>query len=237
MIAPDHDGRLDFAAPDEFVDGHAELRPLAVTQPADPGRQSLVMNPFLRQLHPASQRFVLRKQLERETIRARDVGGISAQRHPAKRSATFAEERANVFRNEAGNDKGIRHAAFLSLRPNVIAVIKRDGALLLQIEHGLHMDSHGLHGTLHILVRVTSPQREGLRQAETVGYVTIERVVRARLIRQHIWSDVAPQQFRQNVRAIPDQPDRHGLAGLARLCHKLQRRIERPGNLVAIPAL
>src|SRR5206468_12388046 len=107
MIAADHDRCLDVAALHQFIDGDAKLGAFAVTEPANPRRQSLVMNSLLRQLHPARERLVFRKQFERELVCARDVNRITTQGDPAKRAAPFAKQWADVFRNEPGNLKRV----------------------------------------------------------------------------------------------------------------------------------
>ena len=91
MIAPDHDRCLDFAALHQLVHRDAKLSAFAVTEPANSRGQSLKLNPLLSELHPARQRLVFRKQFEREFVCARDVAGITAQRHPAKRAAPLAK--------------------------------------------------------------------------------------------------------------------------------------------------
>ena len=61
MVAPDHDGRFDFAAFHQIIHGHAKLGALAVAEPANPRGQSLKLNPLSGELHPARQSLVLGK--------------------------------------------------------------------------------------------------------------------------------------------------------------------------------
>ena len=56
------------------------------------------------------------------------------------------------------------------------------------------------------------PQRQRLFERHAIRHIAIQRIVRAGLIRQHIRHDAAPHQFRQHVRAIAHQPNRHRLA-------------------------
>ena len=49
MIAADHDGRLQFARSHQTIHSHAELRPLAISQPADACRQPLEVDALARQ--------------------------------------------------------------------------------------------------------------------------------------------------------------------------------------------
>ena len=156
MVAPDHDGRFDFAALHQLVHCDAELCALAITEPANPRRQSLKVNSFSCELHPARERLVSRKQFEREPVGARDIFGIAAQRDPSKWPATFTKQRTNVFGNKPGNIECILDASLFRLRANVVSVIKSDGPFFLQSEHGLDVNAHRMHcpvdvflGTFH----------------------------------------------------------------------------------------
>src|SRR6266852_8071723 len=119
MIAPDHDWRFDFSAPNEFVDGDTKFRALAIAKPADASGQSLKVNPFFCQLHPARENFVFRKEFERKLVGARDVLRITAQRDPAKRTFPFAKKRPDVLRNKPRNVESIFDAGFFRLGANV----------------------------------------------------------------------------------------------------------------------
>ena len=107
MVAADHDRRLQFPVPHQAVDRQAELRALAVAEPADARRQSLKLDALARHRNPARQRLVVREHLEREAVGAIDVFGIARQRDPAERPAALAEERADVLGHEAGNIEGV----------------------------------------------------------------------------------------------------------------------------------
>ena len=61
MITADHDRRFDFTPFHEFAYGNAKLSALAVTEPANPRRQPLILNSLLSELHPARQRLVFWK--------------------------------------------------------------------------------------------------------------------------------------------------------------------------------
>src|SRR5271165_6573729 len=56
MIAPDHDGRLQFAVAYHLVEAQPQTYPFAVAQPADPRRQSLKVNALPSQRQPPRQR-------------------------------------------------------------------------------------------------------------------------------------------------------------------------------------
>src|SRR5712691_3714001 len=119
MVATNDDRRADFTAPNEFVHGDAELRALAIAEPANPRGQTLKLNSLLREFHPAGQNFVFWKQFERQPIGARNICGGPAERDPAERSLSFAKERTDVLRDKPGNIERIFAAGFFCLRPNV----------------------------------------------------------------------------------------------------------------------
>src|SRR5689334_17027820 len=157
MVTADHDRRRNFASPNELVHRNAELRAFTVAKPADTRRQTLEMDPLLRQLHPAGEDLILREKLERELVGARDVVRITAQSNPAEGTFPFAEERPDVFRDETGNVEGVLAAGFPGLSANVVTVIEGDRAFLLQSEHGLDMLRHRGHRAPDILVGIIDP--------------------------------------------------------------------------------
>src|SRR3954452_5449932 len=123
MIAPDRDRRFQIAALHEIVDRLAHLGAFAITEPADARRQSLKLHSIARETQPAIQRPIFGKHLQREIVSLANVLRIARQRHPAKRSFPFTEERANVLGYEARYLKRILTARIERLLTNVIAVV------------------------------------------------------------------------------------------------------------------
>ena len=76
------------------------LGPLAVAEPADPGRQALERHPRLGHLDPAPEPGVVREQVEDRLVGAPDVGRVARQRGPAERAASLAELRPDERRHE-----------------------------------------------------------------------------------------------------------------------------------------
>src|SRR5215469_5553498 len=91
MVAADDDGCFQFAARDEVIHRYSEFVALAITEPADPCGQSLEVNAFLRELDPATERFVLWKHFEDELIGTVYVRRLAGKSGPAERSAAFAK--------------------------------------------------------------------------------------------------------------------------------------------------
>ena len=147
---------------DQFVYGDAKLSALAVAEPANTRWQSLKVNPVFRELHPARQNRVFRKEFERQSVGTGDVLGISTQSNPAEWTFSFAKERADILRNKTGNIVGVLDAGILGLGANVIAIIEGDGTALLQFQHRVDVLSHRLHRTLHVSIRIFRAQRDGL---------------------------------------------------------------------------
>src|SRR5713101_546132 len=96
MVAPDHDGRLQFALGHQGIKRQAKLVPFAVAEPADARRQALKFHSLLRQLDPASEMLILRKHLQHQLICPRDIRSLARERRPAERAFAFAKERPNV---------------------------------------------------------------------------------------------------------------------------------------------
>src|SRR6185312_9796154 len=73
VIATDDDRCLDLALADHLVEGEPEQMPFLVPEPADAGRQALEADALRGVIEPAQQPFLVRKQLARLRVRARDV--------------------------------------------------------------------------------------------------------------------------------------------------------------------
>ena len=148
---------------DEIVERDAEPRALALPEPADARRQSLKLDPLLRERDPATQMLVVRKQLEHQLVGARDVLRIAGERDPAERSLPLAEERPDVLGDESGNVERVAQAGVERDRANVVAVVERHRAALLQLEHRRHVTNRGSRRSPHVLVgiRLSQLQRVG----------------------------------------------------------------------------
>src|SRR5437867_1814674 len=131
MIAADNDRCRDRAALYQIVHGNPKLGAFAIAEPADARRQTLKMDSFSCQFHPTPEGLVLWKNFERKFVCPRDVLRIAAQRHPAKWTFPFAEQRPDIFRNEPGNIKGVFDTGFFRLRADVVPVIESNSPALL----------------------------------------------------------------------------------------------------------
>ena len=202
MIPAHHHGRLDFAFRHQVVERQAKFVALAVAQPANSRRQTLKFDAFLRQLDPASQMFVLREHLQHQSIRPRNIGSLSGKRRPAERSLAFAEQRPDICRHKAGEVVGVLHALFERKCSNVVAVIERHRAQLLQIEHAADVLRYRCQRVLPVFLWIFFPKLQRRFQRHPIRHIAFDWIVRARLVRQQIRHDAALRQFRNQVRAI-----------------------------------
>ena len=70
------------------------------------------------------------------------------------------------------------------------------------------MHRHRLHRKRDVFLRIGSAQGERFGQRHFVRHVTVQRVVRAGLVGQEIRDNSAPNEFRQHIRAVPNQANR-----------------------------
>jgi hypothetical protein len=90
------------------------------------------------------------------------------------------------------------------LSSNVVAVIEGDRTLLLQCEHRIDVDRHGSHRALDVAVRIFPSQRERVFEGHLMRHVAVQRVVGARLIREHVGRDSTFHDLGQHISAIAD---------------------------------
>ena len=228
-------GALDDASTDEIVDRQPEPCALAVAEPENPRREPLKRHSLLREAYPSARapRWLPNMSSASASVAAMSAGSpeSAAQRNGP---LALAEERPDVFRHEAGDLEGVGHAAFFRLRANVVAVVEGDGAAALEREHRAHVVGHGLRSP----ARCTRPGWYGaetpLRVSDRpVGDVTVERVVRRRLIGDDVGSDPATHELGQHVGGIPFERDRsrgpcaRGIVRRARARRRGSRRARR----------
>src|SRR5258705_12704960 len=107
MVASDGYWRFQVAALDEVVNGLTHFGTFAIPQPADTRRQSLKVNTLARKTQPTVKGSVIGEQFQSEIIGLAYVFLVTRERHPTKRSLSFAEEWPDVFRHKARNLKDI----------------------------------------------------------------------------------------------------------------------------------
>src|SRR5947209_16799047 len=189
-----------------MVHALAKLSALAIPEPANPRRQPLEMNSLPRKTNPTVQNLIFRKEFKYEVIRDLDVTRISGQRHPSEWSSSFGKHRADVGRDETGKVISVLYASLISHRADIVSVIKRDGTALLHIQHRLDVDRHGLNRPLGVTLRIAFAEFGSSLERQAERNISVQRIVRARLIRQYIRNASAADHFWQDFGAIPNQP-------------------------------
>src|SRR6185437_4178820 len=132
VIAPYRDRCADLARRDQIIQCDTKARAISLAKPADPRGQSLEVNPLACELDPASEVLIVRKQIEHQTIRSRYVRRIARQRGPAKGSLPLAEQWPNVCRHETGEIERSFEAGVEGYGADVVSVVERHRAHLLQ---------------------------------------------------------------------------------------------------------
>ena len=174
------------------------LVPLAVAEPADPGRQALEGDPLAGQPDPPGQRLVLREQVEDGPVGGGDVGRVAGERRPAERALALAEQRPDVRRHEAGEVERPLVAAELRLAPDRVAVVEHLGAGVEEADHRLDVLGHRRAGPVGELVRLRR------RVVRRVGQLDALRQVRQRVVRAGLVGDDVDR--RRPGAAAPGRP-------------------------------
>src|ERR1700730_4209808 len=147
MIAAKDKGGFEYAASDGMVESQPKLVPLAVSQPANTRRQSLKLYAFLRKLYPTTEMLVVREHLQYQLIGARNVGGFTRQCCPPERAFAFAEQGTNIGGHKTREIVSVFEPLFVGEGADIVSIVERNCAEVLQIEHAFDMFRHGGHGS------------------------------------------------------------------------------------------
>ena len=101
--------------------------------------------------------------------------------------------------------ESIGDATVGSHAPDIIAVVERNGAAALQLQHGAHVGGDRVKGAVDVLVRMGHAQSGRFFGGVTYWNVAVEWVVRAGLIGQQVGDNAAAHQFGKHCCAIADQ--------------------------------
>src|SRR5437764_11013043 len=133
MVAADHDRRLHLALPYHLVEGEADPRPLAESEPADPCRQALELDLLPRHVEPVVEMAVAGDQRLDLGVGAIDVLGLAGERAPAERPDAAAEERAYIGRHEAREVESVGDPLLFRHLADVVAVIESREARAMEV--------------------------------------------------------------------------------------------------------
>ena len=176
MVAADHDRGFQRAIGNHFVECQSGLVSFIVSKPANAGWQALEGDLLFGHLQPAVQVLIFREELHQLFISLVNIFRVTRKRHPAEGPLAFAEERANISRNKAGEVEGFLNALVISPLANIVAVIKSDRARFLHADHRLNMFCHGLQRKFDVFLRVGLAQLIRRGQAHAAGHIR-ERIV------------------------------------------------------------
>src|SRR5690625_5075477 len=158
MVSTDREGCAHLTARYEIVERDPEPRPLALAEPADPGREPLEGNPLLRHRDPAPEVLILGEEFEDEFIGPVDILRITREGDPPEGALTLRKEGSDIGRNEAGEGEGILEAGIEGLATEVVAIVEGDRSPPPHLDHGLTVDPHRLLRATDIILRIPLPQ-------------------------------------------------------------------------------
>ena len=157
MVAAKDHRRLQLPGLDHAVDENAQAVPLAVTEPADAGRQALEVDLLPGQGDPAGERGVVLELAQDDVVDPGDVGRVSGQGCPPERAAADAEQRPDEGGDEPGKVEGVGDPAGHGLGADIVAVVEDDGASALELQHGLDVHGHGIQGAVDVVLWILGP--------------------------------------------------------------------------------
>ena len=120
------------------------------------------------------------------------------------------------------------------LRADVVAVVERHRAPRAQREHRAHVLGHGGHRSRDVVGRAAVAQTVRFVERHAVGDVAVQRIVRRRLIRQHVGRDAARDERRQDVGRVRAQSDRPCHAVACPAGDRVERLVQAVGRLVQV---
>ena len=209
MVPPDCNRRTQFAASDHFIEGETQLVTLTEPHPADARRQTLKVDFLPCGVQPGVQMHVVRNEFLDLAIGPVDVLRIAGQRHPTKRSNASAEERPHVGGHETREVERIVNALIPGDLANVVAVVERGNACVVELKHRPHMHRNGFRRGGLNGIGIRRSHLKPLLDAPADRQVTIRRIVCGCLIRQRIRPDAPRQHLRKQLRRVSRQSNGH----------------------------
>ncbi len=133
MVPGYHDRGAYRSFGDHLVDELSEVRPLAVSEPANARRQPFPGKMFLSQSNPVDELLVVGKLAHDKPVGFHYVLGVTAHGDPSEWSATLAEQRSYVKGNETLEVECVTYPGLEGLTADVITVLEDYAAHLLQL--------------------------------------------------------------------------------------------------------
>jgi len=101
-------------------------------------------------------------------------------------------------------------------RTQIVAVVERDGATRLESEHRLHVGAHRGDRAAAIRLWVGRAQAQRLRVREAMRNVSVQLVVRGRLVREDVGHEAAREEPVEKVHGIRAHAEGAGFAAVPR---------------------
>ena len=207
VVAREKDGRRQLAVGDEPVDLESKPRALAVAEPAAARRKALHRDVRAREVDPFRDLGPLGKQIVGEVVQPREVRLVTAQRDPAERTDAAREQRPHVAFRETVDGEGVLDSGVCRLDAQVVPVLDRDGAPLLEREDRAHLGGHRLPGHRHDLGRIGVAQANPFFEGHSLWHVAVQRVVRRRQVGHDVRRDPPPGELREDVRRVAQKAE------------------------------
>ena len=191
----------------KVVEDEAHLVALFISEPAYSRRKPLEMDVLPRLLNPVNELFVIRKCFHDGFIGNINVFRVAAQCGPAERPLPFAEERADKFRDEAGNIERVSDTMGLGFAAYVVSVVESHRPLALEVQHRADVQDNRLLCHRNISRGVLVPHLKCRLIRKSGGDISVQSIVRAGLVGKEIGHDLPSRYLGNDVGSISQEPD------------------------------
>ncbi len=181
-------------------------------------------------MHP----LVIREQIEKGLVGRVDVSRVPRERHPPEGSTPRAELGPDVGRHKPRECERVQEAVVVGPLADVVAVIESDRAALLEFHHDAHVPIHRRDGEFLVVLRVTRTQRGGFPGAQIDRDIPLERVVRARLVGEHVGDDPAFEQPLEQLHRVAMHADALGGSVRRFLLREIDRLVEAVDHMIEV---
>ena len=208
MVTTNHDRSFHFSFAHQLIKQQSRLFTFAHSQPTYTTWQPLKSNFLLCFFQPFYEVVVFGECLHQCLVGCVNIFGVARKSYPAKRTFSVAKQRANKLGDKALIVESIRFTSLPGKFPKVIPIVKNYAAPFLQLEHETHMPGHTFQCQSFIIFRIGLSQFNGFVKGETVGNVSVNRIVSRSLIGKNIGNNIICKQFFQGVANIANQSHR-----------------------------
>src|SRR2546425_2277680 len=145
------------------------------------------------------------KRLLDQLVNLVNVLGITHQGRPAEWSTTLREHRSNVPLDETRNREGFLESSIKGLLPEIVPILERHSTCLRHFHDRLHVRHHALTRLPHVQLRIRLAQLVRLLLRQTRWIITVQWIMRRRLIRYNVRSHASTDKFRLDISRVSEQ--------------------------------